>query len=446
MKPNNNTNGNAQVQRIDQNFVMETGELSPDALSTLKATIARGTTDQEFALFLHVCKTRRVDPFGKLIYPVKRYDKTMGTEVMSLQSSIDYFRLAAERTGKYAGQLGPQWCGPDGVWVDVWLQKNPPAAARVAALRMDFKEPLWTVALWENYCQRDRNGSPTRFWANMGPLMIAKCAEALALRRAFPEDLAGLYTADEMQHAQPQHEDGPRAVEPISVSPVVARIAASTERLEVDASAETVSAPEPKPEPKPKPEPEVVPGWTQRDIDETNAELERLPHPRHSKAAREERAKQKAEKAAKPAKADKTPELPIPPPEPEPGEKPEAGAEGCPWWATPWDEIETAFDCSQLGYWDHWKDEKLSPKSHLALLCRQKKLPETWASAARGKPKGARHAELLRLTLQGLNLHRQYEDGRSQTPPSVGYYRCAATLAVLMHGKLEVDQPTEATL
>lgn len=155
----------------------------------IKKTVAKDATDSELGLFLQICKRTGLDPFARQIFFVKRGG--IGQTTLS----IDGLRLVAERSGKYEGQIGPFWCGEDGVWTDVWLKNEPPAAAKVGIFRTGFREPLYAVANFAAY----NAGSP--IWRKMPALMISKVAEALALRRGFPMELSGLYSQEEMEQA-----------------------------------------------------------------------------------------------------------------------------------------------------------------------------------------------------------------------------------------------------
>jgi phage recombination protein Bet len=178
------------------------GTFSADQVALIKRTICKEGSDDELKLFIAQCERTGLDPFSKQIYAIFRWDSKVGRNVMTIQTGVDGFRVIAGRNGQYAGQLGPMWCGVDGEWKDVWTSNDPPVAAKVGVLRHDFKSALWGTARFDAYASRGKDGKLTSFWAKMPELMIGKVAECLALRRAFPQELSGLYSAEEMKDGE----------------------------------------------------------------------------------------------------------------------------------------------------------------------------------------------------------------------------------------------------
>lgn len=184
-------------------------KLSDDQKELLRQTMLGKLPSTDCNLFFQAVERTQLDPFKRQIYAQARWNKELQRNVLSTQTSIDGFRLIAQRSGQYAGQAGPFWCGADGKWLKdgdghpmAWLSTDYPSAALVGVLRERFQAPLFAVARWESYVQKTKDGGVATFWHKMPDLMLGKVAEALALRRAFPDELSGLYTSEEMDQAE----------------------------------------------------------------------------------------------------------------------------------------------------------------------------------------------------------------------------------------------------
>lgn len=168
-------------------------------MQVIKDTICRGATDAELQLFIATCTRTGLDPFVRQIYAVKRWDAGLKREVMAIQVGIDGQRLTAERTHKYAGQDPIEWLDENGVWSEVWTGAGKyPVAARCSVYRTDWGDRKATaVARWQSYAQSYKKDGAVYYmptWEAMPDVMLGKCAESLALRRAFPAEMSALYS------------------------------------------------------------------------------------------------------------------------------------------------------------------------------------------------------------------------------------------------------------
>jgi phage recombination protein Bet len=173
--------------------------LSPNeilaGLKTVQSVLAPDLTADELKLFAMVANRSGLDPFAKQIYAVKRKGR------VTFQTGIDGYRSIAARTGMYDGQDEPEY-GP--VCVCGTEPQGHPESATVRVYRKGVARAIAATAFWHEY----KPGDNDFMWVRMPRVMIAKVAEALALRKAFPYDPerregigADVYTADEMAQA-----------------------------------------------------------------------------------------------------------------------------------------------------------------------------------------------------------------------------------------------------
>lgn len=221
-------------------------EFTPEYLKSLKNEYAGNASDSQFELWVQECQMRNLMPVKDVVLQiraVKEWDPVSKQKVFKQKAiyitTIQALRKLAERTQKYAGQLPSKWIYLDDEGWPTIVSEIPlpskgstthpqiPWAAKVSVLRKGFDTPIIVPARFEAYAQYfkvDDKQVLNSTWATRGPEQLEKCAEALALRKAFPEELGGLYLNEELK---------------------------DEEDFQVVASAPA----EPMPEPKPKKEP-----------------------------------------------------------------------------------------------------------------------------------------------------------------------------------------------
>ena len=187
---------NNNVPSIRENKEVTVMEFAPDKLQLIKDTICKGSTNDEFQLFIHACKRTGLDPLMKQIYAVKRWDSNLKRESMTIQTGIDGYRLIAERTGRYCPGREPtyQYDAQGGL------------VSATAYVKKQTLDGTWhevpATAFYNEFCQRTKEGKPAAMWMKIPHIMLAKCAESLELRKAFPGDVSRIYTKEEMQQAE----------------------------------------------------------------------------------------------------------------------------------------------------------------------------------------------------------------------------------------------------
>lgn len=166
-----------------------------DQIQLLKNTVCKGATDDEFKIFCYAVHRTGLDPFTRQIHAVKRWNNKSNREDMSIQTGIDGFRLIAHRTGSYAGIDAIEFDNED---------QPKRATATVYRIVQGVRCAFTGTARWSEFYPGDKQGF---MWKKMPCVMLGKVAESIALRMAFPAELSGMYTNEEMAQADNTHTD-----------------------------------------------------------------------------------------------------------------------------------------------------------------------------------------------------------------------------------------------
>lgn len=172
----------------------------------IDAIFPTAASTESVILALSYCQARKLDIFKRVVHIVPIWSKQQGRLVDTVWPGIGELRTTAHRTGTYAGKADTVF-GPDvrkrigrvdmvfPEWAQIAVFKI------VAGVRCEFVGPkvYWEEAYAE-YGGKEKDVSPNAMWESRPRGQLDKCAEAAALRCAFPEEIGSEYCAEEVGH------------------------------------------------------------------------------------------------------------------------------------------------------------------------------------------------------------------------------------------------------
>jgi phage recombination protein Bet len=213
-------------------------EFTEQQQKMILTSFLNGAPPAEATVLLELARIRRLNPITRQIHFVKRWDSQKKMEIWAAQVGIDGFRAIAERTGLYDGQDEPEFEYDD---------KKQLKLCRVKVWRKDWGRASVGVAHFSEYVQLTKEGGPNVMWRTKPHIMLAKCAEALAFRKAFPDDTSGLYAPEEIEEDPVERElnqlpQQAQVDKPTRTEAIKAKLAAKNQasNIEVHATAEPV--------------------------------------------------------------------------------------------------------------------------------------------------------------------------------------------------------------
>lgn len=190
---------------------------SPQQLSLIRKTVAKDCSPAEFDLFIATAESYGLNPFRREIYAIVVNKDKPDKRQLVLVTGIDGFRRKAEEAGGYS----PDDKEPDITYRDDLKDSrtNPLGIEKAKVTAFKNGKPVVGVAYWDEFAplreiwadnrETGKRGPTGEFeldpsksnWRKMARHMLAKCAEAQALRKGWPSTFSGLYAAEEMDHA-----------------------------------------------------------------------------------------------------------------------------------------------------------------------------------------------------------------------------------------------------
>lgn len=201
------------------------GKLTRAQVDLIKRTVAQGASDDELKLFITICHGAQLNPFLRQAHLVPFWDTKTGTNRRMVIVGIDGFRAIAESSGAYAGNDDPKFDGEG----EFNGKTKHPMTATVSVYKVveGQRYPFTATARWSEYWPGEKRDFQ---WRRMPYMMLGKCAEALALRKAFPKLLSGIYANEEVEQATQIAEASPEAKQAKAFSALVNLIKKATQK------------------------------------------------------------------------------------------------------------------------------------------------------------------------------------------------------------------------
>ena len=185
--------------------------LAPETWNALREAVFPAASDEMIAVAVDYCKARNLDPLKKPVHIVETWDSAQRKMVETIWPSITELRITATRTGEFAGKDETAY-GPDIEESVGGIKMKYPEWCQVTVYRLVNGERCafpGEKVYWKEAFAGKKGGEPNAMWKKRPYGQLAKCAEAAALRAAFPEEVGEGVTAEEMagQAINIDHED-----------------------------------------------------------------------------------------------------------------------------------------------------------------------------------------------------------------------------------------------